>query len=427
MTGQQAIDYIHSFSWLGSRPGLERTGTLLDLIGNPEEKLKFVHIVGTNGKGSTAAMLASVLTAAGLRTGLYTSPYITSFHERMMTDGVPISDEMLGKVTEFVREKAETMAEHPTEFELVTCIALEYFLRSGCQIVVLEAGMGGRLDSTNVIPSPEAVIVTHIGLDHTAQLGNTVEKIAGEKAGVIKPGTTVVLYRQQSSVEEVVAEVCREKDAALRLADSGNLRLNQNSLAGQDFDWKEISGLHISLLGEHQRHNVSAVLETVEVLREKGWDIPEDAVRRGLAGARWPGRFEVLDEHPFFVADGGHNPQCAETVAENLRTYFPGKKAVFLIGVMADKDYGGLTDCVKDLVEAFVTVTPDNPRALSANELSRFLQERYGKSAVACESVREGVETARRLAGPDGLVCYFGSLYAVGQVRACFPLTSGKN
>ena len=201
MTVQEALTYIHSVCWKGSVPGLERTRELLERMGNPEKSLRFVHIAGTNGKGSTAAMTASILRQAGYKTGLYTSPYILRFHERMQVDGVEISDEELADVTEFVRPHAEAMADHPTEFELVSCIAFEYFKRKCCDIVVLEVGMGGELDSTNVIDTPEVAVITNIGLDHTEYLGDTLEKVASAKAGIIKKGGTAVLYRSTPSVE----------------------------------------------------------------------------------------------------------------------------------------------------------------------------------------------------------------------------------
>jgi dihydrofolate synthase/folylpolyglutamate synthase len=418
MTGQEAIAYIHSFHWLGSKPGLSRTQALLDAMGNPERALCFVHIVGTNGKGSTAAMLASVLQRAGYKMGLYTSPYLQRFHERIRVDDEEIPDEELGAITAFVAQKADALADHPTEFELVTCIALEFYRRRGCDIVVLEAGLGGRLDSTNVIPSPEVVLITNIGLDHTAQLGNTIRAIAAEKAAVIKTGP-VVLYRQSSDVHCVVEQVCQSKGVALRVADFDAICLRRNDRSGQIFDWKEYTGLRISLLGAHQRNNAAVVLECVQVLRTRGWRIDAAAVAAGLAAARWPGRFEVLGRDPWFVEDVWHNPQCAETVVDNLCTYFPGQQAVILLGVLEDKDYAGLCDIIAPLAVRFVVVTPPNPRAFPGADLGEFLK-RYHKPVCVCADIQEGVAEARRLAGQAGLVCAFGSLYLTGQVRACF-------
>lgn len=422
MTGQEAIDYIHSYSWLGSRPGLDRTRELLARMGHPERALKFVHIVGTNGKGSTAAMTASVLRAAGYVTGLYTSPYLFRFHERIQVNGVQITDGELAEATEYTLQFAGEMAEHPTEFELVTCLAFEYYRRKGCDIVVLEAGLGGRLDSTNAIPAPELVLLTRIGLEHTAELGNTLEAIAGEKAAVVKPGAVAVAYDQEPCVMEVFQNACRRAGTALRTADFDRLETHSDTLDGQVFTYKDFTGLRITLLGPHQRRNAAVVVEAVLALRERGWRIPDEALYRGLDEARWPGRFELVGKGPDFVVDGGHNPQCAQSVADGLRDYFPGKKAVFLIGVLCDKDYRSLTSCIAPLARAFVTVTPENPRALDAGELGGMLEKAYGLPVTVCAGIPEGVETAKCLAGKQGLVCCVGSLYLTGAVRDCFGL-----
>ena len=415
--GQDAVEYIHSFSWMGSRPGLERTTALLNAIGNPEKELKFIHVVGTNGKGSTSSMVASMLAASGKCVGLYTSPFIRRFHERMMVNGKEITDEELAEVACFVGEKADALAEHPTEFELVTCIALEFYRRRKCDFVVLEAGMGGRLDSTNAIPAPEVVVITNIGLDHTGVLGDTVEAIAAEKAAVIKPGCQVVLYRQHPSVMAVAEEVCRTNGAELHIAGVEGLDVLCDELSGQKIVWKGRE-LKLPLLGEHQRHNAAVALTVLDVLKEK-WKISDQAIADGLAATRWPGRFEVLSRKPWFIVDGGHNPQCAETIQANLRHYFPGKQAVILIGVLADKDYAEVCSLVELVAEQFVTVTPGSYRALSAEGLAEQLG-RYGKPVTACASIEEGVKRACELAGPEGLVCAFGSLYMTGDIRACF-------
>lgn len=415
-TGAQAVEYIHSFSWLGSRPGLSRTRQLLAAMGNPEQKLQFIHIVGTNGKGSTAAMLASVLTAASYTTGLYTSPYIHHFEERMTVNGAEITGDELAAITSWVGELADQMEEHPTEFELVTCVALEFFRRRGCDIVVLEAGMGGRLDSTNVIPAPQAVVITNIGLDHTAQLGNTVEAIAAEKAAVIKDGCPVVLYEQKESVTQVVREVCQAHGASLTIARAQDVVLDRESPEGQWWSWKGQS-LFVPLLGDNQRHNGAVVLATLEAISAK-YPVPVEDLREGLARVRWPGRFEVLSRNPWFVVDGGHNPQCAATVADNLKRYFPGKAPVLLMGVLEDKDRAGLCELVAPLAQAFVTITPPSPRALDAETLARELSA-YGTPAYAAASIPQGVERAMELAGEDGLVCALGSLYSVGEIRTC--------
>ena len=423
MTGKEALAYIHNVPWQGTRLGLERTRELMEKLGHPEEKLRFVHIAGTNGKGSTAAMTASVLRAAGYRTGLYTSPYLQVFNERMSVDGEMISDEELGELTEQIRPLAEEMDDPPTEFEMITALAMLYFLRQKCDIVVLEVGMGGRLDSTNVIPAPAAAVICNIGLDHTAELGDTVEKIAFEKAGIIKEGTDVVLYRSESAgVEQVIRQVCRERKAALHIADFSALRLREDSVSGQTFSYQEHRDLKIRLLGAHQIKNAAVVLEVTEVLRHKGFEISEDALRRGLAAAMWPGRFELLRTAPAFIADGGHNRQCVEAVRAALEHYFPGRKVRFIMGVLADKDYASMIELLTPLAERFYTVTPDSPRALPAQKLAEQLEKR-GSTAAVCDSAEDAVARALKEAGAEDVICSVGSLYMTGAVRqACMKL-----
>ncbi|MGI6014639.1 MAG: bifunctional folylpolyglutamate synthase/dihydrofolate synthase [Oscillospiraceae bacterium] len=420
MTIEEAIAFIHGVSWLGSRLGLERIRDLLDRLGNPQRQLHFVHIAGTNGKGSVAAMTASVLSAAGLKIGLYTSPYISRFNERMQINGIPISDAELASVTESVAGHARAMTDSPTEFELVTAIALTWFAQCGCDIVMLEVGMGGRLDATNVIDTPDCAVITNIGLDHTQYLGETLEQIAVEKAGIIKPGCDVVLYQQTPSVIQTIEQICMERGARLYQTTPSALELLNDSFDGQCFRF-DGGTYHIPLLGAHQLNNAAVVLKSISILRNKGWNIPEEAVKQGFATTVWPARFEIICRNPMFVVDGGHNPQCAETVSANLKRYFTGIRHILLIGILADKDVAGMTDILSSAADAFVTITPNSPRALSAQALADRLAQ-YGKPITVCDSISEGVACAIRLAGTDGMVCSVGSLFIAGEVRACFGL-----
>ncbi len=416
MNAQQAIEYIHSVFWKGSIPGLSRTFTLLEKMGNPQKDLKFIHIAGTNGKGSTAAMTASILRRAGYRTGLYTSPYIYKFHERMQVDGQMITDDELVAITEFVKPLADSMAESPTEFELVSCIAFEYFKRRGCDIVVLEVGMGGALDSTNVIDVPEVAVITNIGLDHTDYLGSTVEEIATTKAGIFKNGGDAVIYRSTPSVEKVLETVCDERNVRLKKADFDGLRPISHSLEGQTFDCGEYKALRLPLLGQHQMKNAAVVLAVIETLTQKGWKISRQNIYDGLAAVTWPGRFEVVGRDPLFIIDGGHNPQCIEALVKNIGDYLTGRSVIALSGVLADKDYGEMYVPVVPLVERFICVTPPNPRRLPAQELAAHLSA-AGAKATACEEIADGVKLAVELAGKDGVVLCFGSLYTIGDIK----------
>ena len=422
MTLQEALHYIHAVCWKGSIPGLERINALLDKMGHPERALKFVHVTGTNGKGSTCAMVASVLRAAGYRTGLYTSPYIIRFNERMQINGEMIPDKELCQITEEIKPLADSIFEQPTEFEMVTAIAFAWFARRQCDIVVCEVGMGGEFDATNVIGAPEAAVLCNIGLDHTEVLGDTLEKIAATKRGIIKPGCDAVLYRSTPSVEAVVAQRCRDVGTALHTVDFAGLQLCERSLAGQIFDYGALTGLHLPLLGEHQLHNAAVTLTTLAVLQKRGWHISEEQLRQGLSQVTWPGRFQIIRHEPLFVIDGGHNPQCIQALAKNIEDYLPGRPLTILTGVLGDKDYHCMYRSVAEHAVEFITVTPDNPRALTAAELAGYLSS-FGKPVTACGSVAEGVQLALAHAGRDGTVLCYGSLYLLGDVIAAVEET----
>ena len=415
-TVDETLNYIHSYFWKGSIPGLSRTRELLERMGNPHEKLKFVHIAGTNGKGSTASMLASVFTAAGYTTGLYTSPFINCFNERMQVSGQMIDDSELIDIVNFVKPHAEAMEDHATEFELVTAIGMEYFARHQCDIVILEVGMGGELDSTNVISTPELAVICNIGLDHTDVLGSTLEEIAAAKAGIIKGGDAV-LYRCGESVEAVFEEKCAQTGTRLHKADFDSIRPISRSFEGQSFDCSQRKNIEISLLGEHQLRNASVVLRSVDVLREKGWQITEEQLRHGLKTTAWPGRFELLRKDPVFIVDGGHNPQCMAALAENIVSFLPDCPITALTGVMADKDFSDMYRLVAPHITRFVTVTPDNPRAMKAEALAEVLAV-YGKPVIPCDTVAQGVQTAIDLTETQGAVLAFGSLYMLGDIRS---------
>ncbi len=424
MDKDAALSYIANVDWRESRLGLARMFHLLEAMGNPHEKLRFVHVAGTNGKGSVCAMAASVLSAAGYRTGLYTSPFITRFNERIQVDDAPIPDGELAVITDAIRPHADAMDDHPTEFELVTVLAFEYFLRQKCDVVVLEVGLGGRLDATNVLPPANllAAVVTAIDYDHTAELGDTLEAIAAEKGGIIKPGCPAVLAPQQPGPLAVLQRICAEQGAEATEVDTARIQPVSDGVAGQTFDWGPHKNLSIPLLGGHQLLNAATVLTLAEVLACRGLSLPDEAIRSGLAAVRWPARFEVMRAEPPFIVDGGHNAQCVRVLAQNLRQYFPGRAFVFLVGVMADKDFEAMFAPVLPLAEAVVCVAPDNPRALPADDLAALFRAQGVADVTACHSVQVGIETALQRAGVDGAVCAFGSFYMAGTIRARFGL-----
>ena len=421
MNINEALTFIHSVTWLGSVPGLERITELLHRLGDPQDKVKVVHVAGTNGKGSTASTLSSILKNAGYNVGLCTSPYIFRFNERMQFNDTEITDEELCEITEYVKPHALAMENSPTEFELVCAITFEYFARKKCDIAIVEVGMGGRMDATNVVSEPLCSVIMSIGLDHVKELGDTLEKIAAEKAGIIKPGCEAVLYHQTQGVMDVIQNVCDELGCPLTVTDPAALEILPGGIGSLEFIYKG-KNYKTPLLGEHQAKNAAAVLETVEVLRRKGFNISDEAVRAGMESVKWPARFEIISRDPWFVVDGGHNPQCAETVAANIRRYFPDMHVVLLTGVLGDKDFNSLTDILDPVADEYVTVTPNCPRALDAADYAAHLAK-YGKPVEACGSIPEGVMRARELAkAKNGVAVAVGSLYMAGPIRDCFGL-----
>ena len=418
MNTQAALQFIHSTQWKGSRPGLTRISELMNRLGNPQNHLRFIHVAGTNGKGSVCAMLSGILTAAGYKTGLFTSPHMHVVNERMRINGTDIPNDELAALVETIQPQVDAMADKPTEFELITAMAFLYFQKQGCDVVILEAGLGGRLDATNVILTPEIAIMTNIGLEHTRELGDTLTAIATEKAGIIKLGGTVVTYPLPAEVEAVFEAACQKNHAVLCKTTVEAITIHQQDWNGQRFDWKQYRDLHVRLLGQHQLYNALVALEALEQLYKKGWNIPEAAIRTGLSQVVWPARLEVLNVKPLFLLDGAHNPQCVEMLSAYLAGAFPKEKVVFLTGVLADKDYEQMMASVAPYAKHFVCLTPDSPRALPAEALANFLMQK-GFAAVAAGSIQKGIEMALKVAN-GGPVVAFGSLYMASDIKSHF-------
>ena len=416
MNHDEAVAYIENAGWSATRLGLGRTRELLRRLGDPQKKLTFIHVAGSNGKGSFSAMMASVLQDCGYRTGLYTSPHLVDFCERIRVNGAMISGDALGRVTEIVREQAEAMEDHPSQFELSTAIAMVYFAECGCDIVVLEVGMGGRLDSTNAIDVPVLSVIMNIGLEHTEFLGDTIEKIAAEKAGIIKDGCVCIAYENTPSVMEVLRNKCSENNVPLRTADFSALSIGERSFTGQVISYKGQT-VTIPLAGDHQAKNAAVVLEAVGALRDLGWKLPEEAVLRGLSKTKWPARAELLSSDPFFLLDGGHNPQCAGILADLLSTYLPGRKVAFIIGLLRDKDRRTIEQTLAPYAAAFYCLTPESERAMPAATLAREISARLGLPALSFESAADAIEDAVSSGKP---VVAFGSLYMAGDIEITF-------
>ena len=417
MNYTEALEYIHGVNWTFCKPGLDRIGELCEKLGNPQNKLKFVHVAGTNGKGSFCSMLECVLRAAGYKTGLFTSPYIKEFNERIRYCGENISDTELAEITEYIKPFADAMEDKPTEFELITAIGLEYFKRKKCDVVVLEAGMGGRLDSTNVISESVLSVITGISLEHTAYLGDTVEKIAAEKAGIIKNGGRVIYGGEDDSAAEVIENIALSRGAKYSRVDRSSLKINSSTLEGTVFSYKDNGKMELALLGLYQPQNATNVIDAAEALRESGFEISDEALRKGLKAAEWPARFEIVCKDPLVIYDGAHNPQGIEVAVESIKRYFGDKKVFVLTGVMKDKDYDYIASRLSDVASDAFTVTPDNPRALSAIEYAEVLKTK-GVNATAFDKVEDAARTAKKAARDreTALIC-LGSLYMYAEIH----------
>jgi len=400
---------------MGAVSSFPRMQGMLYRMGFSQEKMHFVHVAGTNGKGSVCALLDSVLRRAGYKTGLFTSPYIHRFSERIRVDGKCITDEELCQITEKLVPIVDSLSSPPTEFEIVTVIGLCHFQNKKCSVVVLETGLGGRLDPTNIISSPLCCVITNIGLDHTAILGDTIEKIAGEKAGIIKNGVPIVAYPSGSEALAVIRKYCADKDAKLILADFENLEPIEEDFKGQSFCYRGETYC-LSLLGLYQQKNAAVALEALEVLSKTLPKISKKAIRDGLAQASHMARFELADKNPPFIIDGGHNAQCAKALCESMSRYFPNQKVITIIGMMKDKSAEDFVKAISPFTAHFVCVKPQNPRAMPAEDLAE-IAARNGFRAQTCDTINGAIKSAKSLAMGSQIICATGSLYLAGEVR----------
>jgi dihydrofolate synthase / folylpolyglutamate synthase len=430
MNYQEATDYIKSTLKFGIKLGLDRMNTLLSLMDNPHKKMKYVHVAGTNGKGSTVAFISSMLIEAGYKVGIYTSPSIERFSDRIRINNIEINEDELIKNTEFVKSKIDVMTgmgdEHPTEFEITTAVAFQHFYDNDCDIVVLEVGLGGRYDSTNVIDTPLVAVITTISYDHMDKLGNTIREIASIKAGIIKEFGDVVLYPQKEETEKIFRDICIQKHAALYKVDFKNLNVKKSDIDGQKFDYCLYRDLKIQLLGEHQVKNAVTSIAAIEILNKKGFNVSKRAVKFGLLKTVWPGRLEIVSRHPLVIIDGAHNVEGVSALYDALISYFPKKPGCFIMGVLKDKEYLSMVKLMAPAFDRVITVTPKSDRALSAEDLAIVIKP-YCNNVYISDTIENAIEESLRTASLDTVIIAFGSLYYIGDVRKYFKDTSVVN
>lgn len=420
MTYEEAKAFLEGCNQYAGEFTLEPLKELLRRLGNPQDELSFVHIAGTNGKGSTLAYVSTVLKEAGYRVGRYISPTIFSYRERIQVNETYIPREDLIRLTEKIQKAGYGMLSeglgHPTMFEAETALAFLWFAEQKCDLVTLEVGMGGRTDATNVIKNTLVAVLASISMDHMGFLGNTLAEIAANKAGIIKPGCTVVTIRQEPEAEAAVLKQAEVYGCPVVTVDPELAVNRRRGLFCQYFDYKDRKDVKISLSGEYQFANASLALEVIEVLRRKGYAVPEEAVRRGLGRTVWNGRFTVVAEEPYFIVDGAHNRDAAEKLRETIENYLSGHRLIYIMGVLSDKEYDLVIQKTASYASEIITVmTPDNPRALPAEELKKAV-ERYNPHVQAAGSLMEAVEKAYGLAGKEDVILAFGSLSYLGEI-----------
>ena len=419
MNYKEARVYLDEVSKYGSVLGLESMRELLHRLGDPQNELKFIHISGTNGKGSVLAYLSTILSGAGYRTGRYISPTLFSYRERIQVDGEYIEKESLACHVTAIAAAAEDMQKaglpSPTVFEIETALAFLYFKEKRCDIVTLEVGCGGLLDATNVITTTLMEVIASISMDHTDLLGDTLAKIAAQKAGIIKPDTMVVSAQQKSEAAQVIEDTCKEQHCTLQMVDESKISNVHYGAEGQTFSYKTWENVAISLAGSYQIKNAALALEGVEALRKLGYALSDQQVREGLLHTAWRGRFTTLRRDPTVIIDGAHNPAAALELKESLERYFPGKTLYFVMGMFKDKDYAQVIDLTAPLARHIITVeTPGNPRAMPARELAEAVGK-VNPSVEWADSVAHGVEKALAMAGKADAVIVFGSLAFLGE------------
>lgn len=420
MNYQEAMEYMEKVGSYGIVPGLDSIKELCRRLGNPQDDLKFVHIAGTNGKGSTLAYISNILQAAGYRVGKYISPVIIEYCEKIQIGKQKISHKDLCEGLEIIRKHCDDMVEegfhHPTPFEIETALAFRYFKEKKCDIVVLETGMGGREDATNLITTTQVAVLASIGMDHMKFLGNSLEEIAAHKAGICKPGCRVVSMRQKEAAGKIVEQTAENLDCTLIVADAANAKHVKYGLKKQTFDYGNYRKLEISLAGKFQIANAVLAIEAVQALETCGYVIKESAIRKGLKETTWTGRLQILEEHPLFIIDGAHNEDAAVKLADSIEFYFTNKRIIYIMGMLKDKEVDRVIALTEKYADQILTVTPpENLRAMHAYDLAQEVAKVH-PNVTAVDSLEEAVELSHLLAGKNDVILCFGSLSYLGRI-----------
>ena len=426
MNYDEALKYISDTYKFGSKLGLENIKKLTELLGNPQDKYKIIHIAGTNGKGSTSNMIHDVLMASDYKVGLFISPYLQEFTERIQINKEHIDKASLGRITALVKEKVDIMIKegynHPTEFEIVTAIGFKYFEEQNIDFLVLEVGLGGRFDATNAVSKSLISVITSISYDHTEYLGDTLEKIAFEKAGIIKENSDVVIYPQEKNIVDVICEQAKLKSSKIHLTNKENISLISADIDGQILNYSDksvfnLDDFKINLLGEHQIYNCLTVLKVLEILKEKGFNITENSIKTGLLSCKFAGRFEIIHKNPIIILDGGHNINGIEYFSKAVRKYFGDRKIILFYGMLKDKHPEMLIDYLTDISKEIYTLTPNNPRAIASTDLANLINDKNSSvKAKALDSYEEILPIIKN-ADKDEIIACVGSLYLIGDVR----------
>lgn len=429
---EAAVQYLDSIGFLGAKLGLERMKQLMQRLGNPEKKLRFIHVAGTNGKGSTCAMLTAILMEAGKTIGTYTSPHLEEYTERFTINNERISKEEFAFYIEHISKICKEMEcageGHPTVFEVLTALAFLYFYHKKVELVLLEVGLGGRYDATNIIEDPLLCVITAIGMDHMEYLGDTLEQIAFEKAGIIKEDCPVVLYRQSKKVYETVQAVAEQFHAKLYYASEEAVTVDIQTIQKSVFSIKngffEYPKIEIQMLGQYQMANCATVLLACYALQQAGILLTEEQILSGLKKAFWNGRMEVFPGSPLVLLDGAHNVDGIEMLSKSLSAYFHQQDITLLIGILGDKEYKKMVELILPLASKVVITEPHNPRALTVEKLEAIIRGQ-GKKVVKNRNIKEAFMKAYTMTDADGIVCCCGSLYLIGELRKL--LSQNKN